>query len=581
MLPPTPHHPWLAKTFCVPLFLAAFGVVNCSEGHGELTRIEDEHTQSNPGGQGGGAGAPQDTFPDQVPLALDENGEHQSDEFGLQGSWTSDAGPGSSITLSHADGTMCVSGQTAQVVDNDYGTYWGVSATLTLCAGDAGEPRPISECLGDAADEFSGLAFTLDGSAVPWLTLVTFEETGREDGNDIILQSEGEVQVFVSDARNYWDSEAPPTDPSQVEALTIRAAGSTDGDQSVAFCIRDVSMLFGEQWQVGEVPEWIDEPGPGRVVDWAGVNLVGAEFGESRLPGTYGADYIYPNADDINYYAGKGMNVFRVPFRWERLQRELYADLESTELGYLRDTVTAIKAAGGTVIIDPHNFARYDDDSTDNEEWVVGVDIDADALADLWAKIAAEFANDDQVWFGLMNEPHHMETEVWLDVANLAIAAIRDQGANNKVLVPGNEWSGAHAWSDNYYGTPNAEVMLNVVDPSDNFAFEVHQYFDQNNSGGDDSCVSETIGVERVQEFTAWLQDNGFQGFLGEFGGSTRAVCLGAVDNLLTYLGENPDVWLGWTVWASAEWSIQHNIHPVNGEDSLQMRVLMRHLDAP
>ena len=129
--------------------------------------------------------------------------------------------------------------------------------------------------------------------------------------------------------------------------------------------------------------------------------------------------------------------------------------------------------------------------------------------------------------------------------------------------------------------TPNGEVMLDVVDPSNNFAFEVHQYFDSDNSGTQSACVSDTIGVERVTDFTNWLVDHGFQGFLGEFGGSTRAECLGAVDNLLTYLGEHSDVWLGWTAWVSAEWNIGYNIRPVNGEDSLQMRVLMRHLDAP
>ncbi len=76
------------------------------------------------------------------------------------------------------------------------------------------------------------------------------------------------------------------------------------------------------------------------------------------------------------------------------------------------------------------------------------------------------------------------------------------------------------------------------------------------------ACISNTIGVEQVQDVTAWLGDNGFKGFLGEFGGSARAACLGAVDNLMTYLGENSDVWLGWTIWASAEWSIQHNVPP-------------------
>ncbi len=585
MFGPTLHRPLTVRTSCFALLLAAWAAIGCSEGHGELTPAPEERARDDAGvgaGAGqGGAGGDQPSIPAEVPLAVDANGEHESNEFGLQGSWSSDAGPGSTITLSYADGTVCASGQTAQVVDDDYSTYWGAEATLTLCEGDDGQPRPISDCLGDAADGLVGFAFMLDGSAVPWLTIVTFEEAGRDDGNDVFLQTEGDVEVFVSEARNYWDSEAPATDPSQVEAIRIRAAGSTDGDQAIGFCVRDLRMLFGEEWEAVVVPDWLDEPGPGRQVDWVGANIVGAEFGESRLPGEYGVDYIYPSWADIEMYASKGMNIFRLPFRWERLQQELYASLDATELGYIRDTVTTIKNTGGTVILDPHNFARYDDDSTDAVEWVVGVDMDADALADLWARIATEFGNDDQIWFGLMNEPHDMETEVWLDAANLSIAAIRDQGANNKVLVPGNQWTGAHSWSADYYGTPNAVAMLDVVDPADNFAFELHQYFDSGYSGGSNSCVSETIGVEQVDGVTTWLRDHGFQGFLGEFGGSDQAECLGAVDNLLGYLGENSDVWLGWTVWAASEWNIQHNIRPVDGEDTLQMRVLMRHMDAP
>ena len=72
-----------------------------------------------------------------------------------------------------------------------------------------------------------------------------------------------------------------------------------------------------------------------------GVNLVGAEFGEQNLPGTYGSDYIYPGASEVALYAGKGMNIFRVPFRWERMQRELFAALDETELGYLQATSPA------------------------------------------------------------------------------------------------------------------------------------------------------------------------------------------------------------------------------------------------
>ena len=74
-----------------------------------------------------------------------------------------------------------------------------------------------------------------------------------------------------------------------------------------------------------------------------------------------------------------------------------------------------------------------------------------------------------------MNEPNTMPTEQWVSASNAAISAIRTAGANNLILVPGNAWTGAHSWSDSWYGTPNATVMRGVVDPGHHFAFELHR----------------------------------------------------------------------------------------------------------
>src|SRR5690242_208725 len=51
-----------------------------------------------------------------------------------------------------------------------------------------------------------------------------------------------------------------------------------------------------------------------------GVNLAGAEFGDG---GELGKTYMYPDAKyapgyaSPRYFSGRGMNVFRLPFRWE------------------------------------------------------------------------------------------------------------------------------------------------------------------------------------------------------------------------------------------------------------------------
>jgi endoglucanase len=40
--------------------------------------------------------------------------------------------------------------------------------------------------------------------------------------------------------------------------------------------------------------------------------------------------------------------------------------------------------------------------------------------------------------------------------------------------------------------------MLAINDPVNNYAFEVHQYLDGNSSGQSSTCVSPSIGVERL-----------------------------------------------------------------------------------
>jgi endoglucanase len=46
-----------------------------------------------------------------------------------------------------------------------------------------------------------------------------------------------------------------------------------------------------------------------------------------------------------------------------------------------------------------------------------------------------------------------------------------------------------------------------------------YQYVDTDGSGRHATCVSPTIGAERIQNVTAWLQQNKLKGYPGEIGG--------------------------------------------------------------
>lgn len=320
------------------------------------------------------------------------------------------------------------------------------------------------------------------------------------------------------------------------------------------------------------------------VLPYRGVNLAGADFsldanGAGSQPCVFGTSYTYPDPaygyQTAGDFIGKGMTTFRLPFRWECLQPRLRQPFDAAELTRLRTTVRGLTQKGAKVLLDPHNYARYYTD-------VIGSGrVSNSDFADFWARLAGEFKNDPNVLFGLINEPHDLpSTEQWVSAANAAIAAIRGVGANNLVLVPGNSWTGAGTWEASFYGTPNATALLAITDPKNNYAFEVHQYLDADASGTSPTCVSATIGSQSMQGFTRWLRAHGKKGFLGEFGGGANATCLSALDDILTHLEKNADVYLGWTYWAAGPWWGNYftSLEPSGGKDAMQMGALLPHL---
>lgn len=281
---------------------------------------------------------------------------------------------------------------------------------------------------------------------------------------------------------------------------------------------------------------------------YTGVNLAGAEFGEDSLPGTIGENYSYPLPEEVDYFLSKGMNIFRLPFRWERLQQSLNADFDVTELGRLDAVVSYATRQGARVVLDPHNYARY------HGELIGSKSVPNAAFADFWSRLASKYKDNDRVIFGLMNEPNTMPSEQWRAAANIAIAAIRNTGANHLILVPGNAWSGAYSWNHEWYGTPNSKEMLKIVDPENNFAYDVHQYLDKDSSGTTSDIVDVAIGQQRLVSVTDWLRKHNRQAFLGEFAVANSTIGSGvgdeAITQMLSYMQTNDDVWIGWTWWA-------------------------------
>ncbi|CEN60313.1 Putative Endo-beta-1,4-glucanase A [Aspergillus calidoustus] len=284
---------------------------------------------------------------------------------------------------------------------------------------------------------------------------------------------------------------------------------------------------------------------------WFGTSESGAEFG-SAYPGTLGTDYTWPDLSKIKTLQNAGMNIFRVPFRMERLvPSSLSGPADATYLGDLKDLVNSITALGAYAVLDPHNYGRY----------FGNIITSTDDFAAFWTLVANEFADNDLVIFDTNNEYNSMDQTLVLNLNQAAIDAIRDVTTSQYIFVEGNSWSGAWDW------TSYNDNLANLVDPSDKLIYEMHQYLDGDSSGTSETCTSSTIGSERLAKATAWLRENGKIGVLGEFAGGNNDVCKSAVTDLLNYLEDNEDVWHGALWWSAGPWwgDYMYSLEPASG----------------
>jgi len=167
------------------------------------------------------------------------------------------------------------------------------------------------------------------------------------------------------------------------------------------------------------------------------------------------------------------------------------------------------------------------------------------AFVDLWRRLAHEFGSASTsapFIFGLMNEPHDIEVATWVEAAQAAIDAIRETDAKNTIFVPGADWTTANDFS----WSPNRTLLQSVHDPLDNFAIEVHQYYDG-------ECTSDGY-VNKLKPFEDWAVANKRSAYLGELDVHETDVCHEAFGKLIDHLhanaaGKPNGVWIGYSYW--------------------------------
>jgi endoglucanase len=302
-----------------------------------------------------------------------------------------------------------------------------------------------------------------------------------------------------------------------------------------------------------------------------GVNLSGLELNPGQLPGRLSFDFVAPTDAEYAQAAAAGLTVIRLPVEWARLQPRLDAPLDPVMLDILRAAVVGAEQHGLGLIIDIHDYGSY------RGSPVGSAAVPVAAFADLWTRLAAAFAADPRVIFGLMNEPHGIDSVAWAAAEQAALNAIRAAGARNLVLVSGTGWDGAHNFATGSGdGPPNATALASLHDPADNLAFEVHQYLDRDFSGSHTDCVDPQTAPTLIAPVTDWLRAHHAHGFLGETAAAASPPCLASLAALLGAVNAAPDAWLGWAYWAGGPWwgDYMFTIDPKDGAERPQMRVL-------
>jgi endoglucanase len=315
---------------------------------------------------------------------------------------------------------------------------------------------------------------------------------------------------------------------------------------------RPFTLTFSDNAPTYAYPK---SPSQYQTLPYRGVNLAGAEY-----------DYAYqlPSLVDGAYYADAGMNTIRLPCKWEYLQSassnptdrandpRVPIDFRNVKAKAYADLVGQYVGKGMTVIIDMHSSMRYGVDKKIIGSNVQGAPTTAQYAA-AWSAIAQQFKGQPKVVFDLMNEPYEMSTKTILQNYNAAIAAIRSTGAKNLVLLEGNGWSGAHSWTSpsvdmDVPPQSNAQAFVpsSIQDPENNYAINVHQYFDANNSGTGKDCVPNYR--PDISGLNNYLNQYGLKAIVTELGGPDTYNCAGDINTFLSLMPTN--YYLGWTGWA-------------------------------
>lgn len=239
-------------------------------------------------------------------------------------------------------------------------------------------------------------------------------------------------------------------------------------------------------------------------------------------------------------------NVTPAAVSWQFVtNNNVQGNFDDVNFGNFDALMQACIDTGAYCMIDLHNFARY------NKEIIGGGGPQDAGFVNLWTNFAKYYAENDKVVFGLMNEPHDLNTllKSWVKMCQEAVTAIRNAGATKQIiLLPGDNFSSAAS----FVSTQSAELLSAIKNPdgtTDNLMLDLHQYLDLNNSGQHKECT--TNNVEGFKTIAKWLRDNKRRAIVSETGASTDPSCMTKFCEQNKFIAENTDVFAGFVGWSA------------------------------
>lgn len=305
-----------------------------------------------------------------------------------------------------------------------------------------------------------------------------------------------EYQLFGG----FWGSRyIPVDDASRIRAVSQRAQ-SADGTYTTAPIenhLPTVNYPRGVHMTAG---------------DRAGAPYHNFSLGtfSTATSGSYtGTEYWYPGIAELagvntfEYLASRGLDLVRLPFKWERVQGTPGGALNTTELGRYETSVAAAAAAGLKVIADCHSYGEYHFSSNDtaggtevvkkfgNSPDGLGHEITQTHFVDLWQKLTARWKTRTDIWaYDLMNEPNGFpdtgtrnQALRWEALSQAAYNAVRTEEAvganpNRNILVAGYNFNQVRSWL-----TCHPSTWITGTATSTNLYYNAHHYWDDTGNG--------------------------------------------------------------------------------------------------